>query len=91
MIVTDLPQVYHWIGRFSNVIERSRGAEIAQHVASTHDLGCTAANQVHTIVEDPLKTSSKVVTNFWKHLGLSVEESASRKGNSSATLKMRVV
>uniref|UniRef100_A0A1B6HJL8 HP domain-containing protein n=1 Tax=Homalodisca liturata TaxID=320908 RepID=A0A1B6HJL8_9HEMI len=66
-------QVFHWVGEFSNVIERSRGAEIAQHIAQTRDMGCTAT-QVTTLQGD---TPHK---QFWQLLGADEDTAANYTG-----------
>ncbi|XP_065211989.1 uncharacterized protein LOC135839744 isoform X2 [Planococcus citri] len=72
-------EVYHWIGELCNVIEKSRGAEIAQHISTTHDLGCSLASQVHTIIEDSSRPNSKAARSFWTLLGVSATEAATIK------------
>ena len=42
-------QVFNWQGRFSNVIERSRSAEIAASIQQRKDLGCKSALKVRKI------------------------------------------
>uniref|UniRef100_A0A8D8YEG1 Supervillin n=1 Tax=Cacopsylla melanoneura TaxID=428564 RepID=A0A8D8YEG1_9HEMI len=74
-VLVTQTEVYHYTGQFANVIEKSRAAEIAQHILVQHDLGCNAAN-VHTISDTPCRWSRK----FWKHLGASEEEAASLRG-----------
>jgi supervillin len=61
--------VYNYIGRYSNVIERSRGAEVAANIQQTKDLGCINSRQVITISEEKLTCSSSQVENFWALLG----------------------
>lgn len=75
-------QIYHWIGQLCNVIEKSRGAEIAQHISATHDLGCSSTCQLHTIIENTSTSepNSKAARNFWMALGLSATEAATMKG-----------
>lgn len=62
------------------MIERSRGAEVAQHIVSTHDLGCSSALHVITIVEDSLKSNLKSAQQFWMLLGATPEQADSIKG-----------
>lgn len=64
-VLVTSTEVYHWLGQYSNVIERSRGAEIAQHIVQTRDLGCSAS-QVYTLHGEH-HTMRHV--NFWKLLG----------------------
>ncbi|KAL1451981.1 hypothetical protein WDU94_006302 [Cyamophila willieti] len=68
-------EVYHYTGQFANVIEKSRGAEIAQHILVQHDLGCNAS-AVHTITDTPCRWSRK----FWTRLGASEEEAGTLRG-----------
>ncbi|XP_068083498.1 supervillin [Anabrus simplex] len=62
-------EVYNWVGRYSNVIERSRGAEVAQHIQQRKDLGCSGANQIITISNEKVTCSSSHVQRFWSLLG----------------------
>ena len=61
-------QVFNWQGRFSNVIERSRSAEIAASVVQKKDLGCKGASKVETIEEEKLSQYSRESRRFWKCL-----------------------
>ncbi|XP_040573145.1 uncharacterized protein [Lepeophtheirus salmonis] len=45
-------EIFNWIGQFSNVIERSRSAEVALHIQQSRDLGYKGSSKVITI-EDP--------------------------------------
>ncbi|XP_071451074.1 supervillin isoform X2 [Hetaerina americana] len=68
-------EVYNWIGDYSNVIERSRSAEIAAMIHQKKDLGCSGASQVITIggglpgAPAKLSCTSAQVAKFWKILG----------------------
>ncbi|KAK7873808.1 hypothetical protein R5R35_005791 [Gryllus longicercus] len=62
-------EVFNWVGRYSNVIERSRGAEVALHILQHKDLGCTSASQVTTISEEKPTCSLRQQERFWKLLG----------------------
>lgn len=61
--------MYNYVGRYSNVIERSRGAEVALNIQQKKDLGCINARQVITVSEEKVTCSSCQVENFWKLLG----------------------
>ncbi|XP_033608263.1 uncharacterized protein LOC111866670 isoform X5 [Cryptotermes secundus] len=62
-------EVYNYVGRYSNVIERSRGAEVAMNVHQRRDLGCINSEQVITILEEKVTCSSSQVEKFWELLG----------------------
>ncbi|CAD6226854.1 GSCOCG00005946001-RA-CDS [Cotesia congregata] len=66
-ILVTRSELYHYSGKFSNVIEKSRAADIALRIQRHKDLGCHAS-QVITINEGN-STSLSDVKNFWKHLG----------------------
>ncbi|XP_021928560.1 uncharacterized protein LOC110834074 isoform X3 [Zootermopsis nevadensis] len=61
-------EVYNYIGRYSNVIERSRGAEVALNIQQKKDLGCLSSRQVLTVSEEKVTCSSSQVENLWKLL-----------------------
>ena len=61
--------MYNYIGRYSNVIERSRGAEVAMNVQQKKDLGCSSSHQVVTVSEEKPTCSNTQVENFWRLLG----------------------
>ena len=42
--------VFNWVGRFSNVIERNRSAEIAASILQRKELGCTRARYIIDIL-----------------------------------------
>ena len=60
--------VFNWQGRFSNVIERSRSAEVAACVFQKKDMGCKTASNVQTIEEDKMVNCSRENRRFWKTL-----------------------
>ncbi|XP_065351908.1 supervillin isoform X6 [Cloeon dipterum] len=63
--------VYNWLGKFSNVIERTRSAEIALQISQRKDLGCLkAAGNVFTIDEAKSLGSASHKKAFWKLLGV---------------------
>jgi len=61
-------QIFNWQGKFSNVIERSRSAEIAASIIQKKDLGCKGALKVETIEEEKLSQYSRENRRFWKCL-----------------------
>ncbi|XP_069701361.1 uncharacterized protein [Periplaneta americana] len=73
-------EVYNYIGRYSNVIERSRGAEVAMNIQQKKDLGCQNSRQVITISEEKVTCSSSQVEKFWKHLGGSSKDATRPAG-----------
>ncbi len=64
-------EVFLWQGRFSNVIERSRSAELAQIVYQKRDLTAKRAKKLHHIEEEKSGGSSKAEKDFWRLLGSS--------------------
>jgi supervillin len=63
--------VFNWVGKFSNVIERNRSAEIAQSILQRKELGCKKARRVHTIEEERAFGASRAEKDFWAALGSS--------------------
>ena len=61
-------QVFNWQGKFSNVIERARSAEIALTILQRKELCCKAAPKVETIEEEKLVASGRESRKFWKCL-----------------------
>ena len=61
-------QVFCWIGRFSNVIERARASETAACVLQKKDLGCKKAEQVETVEEEKLSLCGRENRRFWRCL-----------------------
>ncbi|XP_059468894.1 supervillin isoform X2 [Neocloeon triangulifer] len=63
--------VYNWLGKFSNIIERTRSAEIALQISQRKDLGCLkAAGNVFTIDEAKNLGSQTHKKAFWKLIGV---------------------
>ncbi|XP_049958498.1 supervillin [Schistocerca serialis cubense] len=62
-------EVFNWVGLYSNVIERSRGAEIAQYIVQKKDLGYTGSGQVITITKEKITCSTSQKKRFWQLLG----------------------
>lgn len=61
--------MFNWVGKYSNVIERARGAEIALHIQQNKDLGFSGLSPVITISEERTICSSSQVATFWRLLG----------------------
>ena len=61
-------QVFNWQGKFSNIIERARSAEIALTILQRKELGCKSAPKVETIEEEKLVASGRESRKFWKCL-----------------------
>uniref|UniRef100_A0A6M2DJ20 Putative actin regulatory gelsolin/villin family n=1 Tax=Xenopsylla cheopis TaxID=163159 RepID=A0A6M2DJ20_XENCH len=61
-------EIYLYLGLYSNVIEKSRGADIAQSVLQKKDLGCSGATKIYTINEEKLMLGQNV-KKFWSLLG----------------------
>lgn len=62
-------QVFNYIGKYSNVIEKTRAAEIALSIKQQKDLGCQTA-QIITINEDKSTCTRNQVEKFWHYLGV---------------------
>merc|ERR1719245_1759368 len=67
-ILVTPTQIFNWQGKFSNVTERSRSAEIAASILQKKDLGCKGASRVETIEEEKLGQYSRESRRFWKCL-----------------------
>ncbi|XP_015610082.1 uncharacterized protein LOC107274958 isoform X1 [Cephus cinctus] len=68
-ILVTKTEIYNYVGKYSNVIERARAVEIAQRIQQTKDLG-SQASEIITISEDKPTCSRSHVLNFWNHLGV---------------------
>ncbi|KAL1518089.1 hypothetical protein ABEB36_001766 [Hypothenemus hampei] len=60
--------LYLYTGQFSNVIEQSRAADVANHVQKTNDMGCTAS-KVHNVSNKDRNGLKKYLEEFWTFLG----------------------
>ena len=70
-------EIYVWLGKFVNAIEKSRAAEVAQAIIQQKDLGCKAT-KIHMIEEERATLNSGPNRKFWQLLGCSnVPEQAS--------------
>ncbi|XP_067207104.1 supervillin-like isoform X2 [Linepithema humile] len=68
-ILVTKSEVFNYVGKYSNVIEKTRAAEIALSIQQQKDLGCQAT-QVITINEDKLICTRNQVEKFWHYLGV---------------------
>ncbi|KAL6422276.1 hypothetical protein ACFW04_010559 [Cataglyphis niger] len=68
-VLVTKSEIFNYIGRYSNVIEKSRAAEIALSIQQRKDLGCQAT-KVISINEDKLNCMRDEVQQFWKYLGV---------------------
>lgn len=69
-LTLDESQVFNYVGKYSNIIEKTRATEIALSIQQQKDLGCQAV-QVITINDDKLTCSRNQVEKFWNYLGVS--------------------
>lgn len=65
--------IYNYVGEFSNVIEQSRAADIANYMQLTKDLGCKTGRIVTINSKDP-HTARKDIQEFWKLLKSSEDD-----------------
>ncbi|KYN01110.1 Supervillin [Cyphomyrmex costatus] len=68
-ILVTKSEVFNYIGKYSNIIEKTRAAEIALSIQQRKDLGCQAV-EVITINDDKLTCSRNQVLKFWSYLGV---------------------
>lgn len=68
-ILVTKSEVFNYIGKYSNIIEKTRAAEIALSIQQRKDLGCQAV-EVITINDDKLTCSRNQVFKFWSYLGV---------------------
>nr|XP_014274244.1 supervillin-like isoform X2 [Halyomorpha halys] len=66
-ILVTKDQVFHWIGEYCSLTEKSRGSDIAQDIAQRKDLGCTGASNVITLESN---ANSERHKEFWRLLAL---------------------
>ncbi|XP_015120666.1 supervillin [Diachasma alloeum] len=62
-ILVSKAEIYHYIGKYSNVIEKSRATEIALSIQQHKDLGCKAPRVVTLDEQKCLNTSEKTLTS----------------------------
>ncbi|KAI9563176.1 hypothetical protein GHT06_010634 [Daphnia sinensis] len=77
-ILVTPTDVIQFIGRYANVIERSRSTDVAQRIVSKKDLGSARASHVQLVEEDKVGTNSfyGASKRFWTALGRSEAEQA---------------
>ena len=61
-------EIYVWLGKYVNAIERSRAAEVATAIVQQKDLGCKAT-KIQTIEEEKSTLNSGPNKRFWQLLG----------------------
>ena len=61
-------EIFVWLGKFINAIEKSRASEVAQAIVQQKDLGCKAT-KIHTLEEDKATINSGPNKKFWQLLG----------------------
>ncbi|XP_026670337.1 supervillin-like isoform X3 [Ceratina calcarata] len=71
-VLVTKSEVYNYIGKYCNVIEKARGAEIALSIQQNKDLGCQTF-QVITINEDKITCTKNQLEKFWNYLGVENE------------------
>lgn len=71
-VLVTKSEVYNYVGKYCNVIEKARGAEIAMSIQQNKDLGCQTF-QVITISEDKITCTKSQLQTFWNYLGVGSE------------------
>nr|XP_050855846.1 supervillin isoform X1 [Vespula vulgaris] len=71
-VLVTKSEVYNYVGKYSNVIEKARAAEIALSIQQNKDLGCQAS-QVITINEDKITCTRNQIKQFWNYLGIDTD------------------
>ncbi|CAH1399553.1 unnamed protein product [Nezara viridula] len=79
-ILVTKDQVFHWIGEYCSLTEKSRGSDIAQDIAQRKDLGCTGASNVITLESTGNSERHK---EFWRLLALPDLLMSSYKGEGA--------
>ncbi|XP_053980331.1 supervillin-like [Hylaeus volcanicus] len=72
-VLVTKSEVYNYVGKYCNVIEKVRGAEIAMGIQQNKDLG-SQASQVITINENKVTCSKSQLQKFWNYLGVENED-----------------
>ena len=67
-ILVTPTDIFNWQGKFSNVIERSRSAEMSLSILQKKDLGCKKGSKVETIEEEKIGSCGRENRRFWKCL-----------------------
>ncbi|XP_028049374.1 supervillin isoform X2 [Monomorium pharaonis] len=68
-ILVTKSEIFNYIGKYSNIIEKTHAAEIVLSIQQQKDLGCQAI-EVITITDDKLICSKNEVNKFWDYLGV---------------------
>ncbi|KAK2589098.1 hypothetical protein KPH14_001925 [Odynerus spinipes] len=68
-VLVTRSEVYNYVGKYSNVIEKARAADIALSIHQNKDLGCQAS-QIITINEDKITCTKSQIKQFWNYLGV---------------------
>ncbi|KZC07403.1 Supervillin [Dufourea novaeangliae] len=71
-VLVTKSEVYNYVGKYCNVIEKVRGAKISMTIQQNKDLG-TQATQVITINEDKVTCTNSQLQKFWNYLGVETE------------------
>ncbi|XP_076662287.1 supervillin isoform X1 [Halictus rubicundus] len=71
-VLVTRTEVYNYVGKYCNVIEKVRGAKIAMTIQQHKDLG-SQASQVITINEDKVTCTKSQLQKFWSYLGAESE------------------
>lgn len=61
-------EIFVWLGKFANAIEKSRVSEVAQAILQQKDLGCKAT-KIQIIEEEKSTLNSGPNKRFWQLLG----------------------
>ena len=61
-------EIYVWLGKFVNAIEKSRASEVAQAIVQQKDLGCKAT-KIHILEEEKSTLNCGPNRTFWQLLG----------------------
>lgn len=72
--------VYNYLGEFSNIIEQSRSADIANYILQKRDMGCKT-DRVLTLNAKDVESSSRIARAFWKLLGCDKETKVANAGH----------
>lgn len=73
-------EIIVWQGTYSNVIEKSKSADIGQLIVQRRDLGCKKARRVLLVEEEKITDSNFANKMFWKMLGCDKSGKAAKAG-----------
>ncbi|GAB6018907.1 hypothetical protein CHUAL_000560 [Chamberlinius hualienensis] len=68
-ILVTPTEVYNWIGEFSNVIERVKGAEVTNIIHTKKDLGFKGSGELVTFDEEKRTGGNRKRRDFFERLG----------------------